>query len=179
MLWTCQGAAALAQHAAGDIRVELEGSALRSSHYLAFGATGALLRCVSCVSSIILYQANTHQHSTAQHSTAQHSAAQHSAAQRSTAQRSAAQRSTAQHSTAQHSTAQHSTARHSTARHGTAQHLPQSENSHCCSCCITAAGSAPLLPGVTQQCPLCLVSCHDAHCTFKARYFLCHAVQCN
>ena len=135
MLWTCQGAAALAQHAAGDIRVELEGSALRSSHYLAFGATGALLRCVSCVSSIILYQANTHQHSTAQHSTAQHStaqhstaqhsAAQHSAAQHSTAQRSAAQHSAAQHSTAQHSTAQHSTAQHGTARHSTARHLPR------------------------------------------------------
>ena len=40
-----QGAAVLAKHAAGDIRMELEGNALRSSHYLAFGATGALLRC--------------------------------------------------------------------------------------------------------------------------------------
>lgn len=37
----------LAKHAAGEVRMELEGSALRSSHYLAFGAAGALLRYVA------------------------------------------------------------------------------------------------------------------------------------
>ena len=41
---TLQGAALLSQHAAGDTRMDLEGAALRSSYYLAFGATGALLR---------------------------------------------------------------------------------------------------------------------------------------
>ena len=42
-----QGAALLAQHAAENVLMDLEGTALRSSHYLAFGATGALLRWVS------------------------------------------------------------------------------------------------------------------------------------
>ena len=41
---TLQGAALLSQHAARDTRMDLEGAALRSSYYLAFGATGALLR---------------------------------------------------------------------------------------------------------------------------------------
>lgn len=39
-----QGAALLGQYAAGHTKMDLEGAALRSSYYLAFGATGALFR---------------------------------------------------------------------------------------------------------------------------------------
>ena len=39
-----QGAALLWQYADEGTKVDLEGTALRSSYYLAFGAAGALLR---------------------------------------------------------------------------------------------------------------------------------------